>query len=182
MTVMNVRETSPLSTARNRTIEIRYERSFLLAAVAGSVMAAIAFIAWAILAPSETSLFFAIGGSASGLVVAVTRGRLALDGKPVVVIDAVGLHDRRLALPAIPWARISSADVENRVEFATRARLRVSVTLHLKEDRVRPTPAFPSRVHIDLAQLDVTANVFVGYLHQFAPNLPIDRSLDNSAP
>jgi hypothetical protein len=58
----------------------------------------------------------------------------------------------------------------------------VSASLHIEEDRVRPNPAFPSSVYIELAKLDMNADVFVKHLHQFAPNLPIDRSLDNSAP
>jgi hypothetical protein len=67
--------------------------------------------------------------------------------------------------------------------FGTRtASQRVGVTLHIEEDRVRPNPAFPSSVYIELAKLDMNADVFVKHLHQFAPNLPIDRSLDNSAP
>jgi hypothetical protein len=184
MVGMNVQQSSPLSTAGNRAIELRYEQSFLLAGVAACVMGAIGFIAWAILGPSETSMFFAIAGSPVALAVAVVRGRVALDRRPVVVIDAVGLRDRRLALPVIPWARISSADIENRVTgIGTRVvRLCVGATLHIEEGRVGLDPTLPYNVYIDLAPLAVTASLFVEYLHQFAPNLPLDRSLDNAAP
>jgi hypothetical protein len=62
-------------------------------------------------------------------------------------------------------------------------RLRVGVRFHMDEEgEARSDPPFPSSVYIDLAKLDMNADVFVKHLHRFAPNLPIDRSLDNSVP
>jgi hypothetical protein len=169
-----------LSAGGNCAIEIRYKRSNFFLAIAICVMLVAGGIAWAVLAPSEQSMFVVILGFTA--LIAIPRARMFLDRRPVVVIDAIGIRDRRLGLPLIPWPRITGADVENRVTNLSAAIINVGVRFHIQDGHVRSNPAFPDSVYVDLAPFDMDVNEFVKYVRHFAPHLRIDQSYNNAAP
>jgi len=181
---MSVQKISSLSAGSSRAIELRYDRSpDRLAAIAISTLMAIGLIAWAILSPSGASIFSAIFGCVVAAVIAVGRVRLLRERKPIVVIDAMGIRDRRLSYPVIPWAFITSVDVENRfvILLSPVPTLNLGVTLHIKEGRLEFDADLPSRIYVDLAPLAVNLDEFVKHLCHFAPTLPIDQSHNNAA-
>jgi hypothetical protein len=183
---MHVPKISSRSICSKCAIELRYDRPYLfLIAALAVLLAAGTIVIWAIRAPSRQSISLAIIAS-SFLALALARGRSLLDRKPVVIIDAIGICDRRLRLPVIPWGRITSADIENRVvDFPKQGiieGLNVGVTLHIEEGRVRSNPPLPSRIYIDLRFLEMSLDKFVELMRHFAPDLPIDQSHNNAAP
>jgi hypothetical protein len=181
---MSDQQGSSLSAGGNRTIEIRYKRSNFFGGIAICVMLVAGGIAWAILAPSQVSMFVLLFAFLAPIIL-FERARTFLDPRPVVVMDASGIRDRRLGFLLIPWSRISSADVENRVTgifIGKTADLHVGVRLHLKERLLTSNPALPEQVYVDLAPFDTDVNEFVKQMRHFAPHLRIDQSHNNAAP
>jgi hypothetical protein len=165
------------SAGSTRAVEIQYRRSNFFGVLTIFVVVAAGGIAWALLDPSERSILWAVIGLVS-LVVVVFQTRTVLDRTPVVVIDAIGIRDRRLGLPLIPWSRITSADVVNRVRAS--GSLYVGVRFHIEESP-NGSDSFPYNVYIDMAPFDMTVKEFVEHVRHFAPHLPIDQSENNAA-
>lgn len=169
---MSAQKSSPHAAGGNGTIEIHYSRWFVFGGFAICVVTVAVWILGAILDPSlwSTAIFF-VAVAFCGLIIWVDRYRTVLDPKPVVVLDGIGIRDKRLGSPVILWSRITSAEVENRA-FAS-STMNVGVTLHFEE--------FPYAVFIDLWPLDMNLNEFVEHMCHFVPHLQIDQS-KNSAP
>jgi hypothetical protein len=120
-------------------------------------------------------------GVALGLLTLVGlayRSRTFLDRRPVVVLDANGIRDRRLVLPlpVIPWSRIMRAQVEAKLAWKVP---RIGITLRLRENPDGTGPTFPYVIYIDLVSLDIDPRNFVEHIRRLAPQLPIDATALN---
>jgi hypothetical protein len=100
-----------------------------------------------------------------------------IDRRPVLVLNANGIRDRRLSFDVLPWSEITRAEV---LSYSRPLKTYSGVRLHFRRHMMMVTylrAVWESEAFVSLEGLDVHPLQMVEYLTRFAPHVSVDTTL-----